>query len=168
MLDRGPSITRQNGNARLLRRNTCLPWHFNDASIRAYGHLWITGEFMNRLLIVAILIISTLPLYAQGQAPNAAKLKADTQMVASIIKGDKAKTQTYCQIANLANQIAKAIQEKDTKKAEELAQKLNEMEKNLGPEYLALVDDLRTMDLTSKDGQEIVSIFDGLDESCPH
>ena len=42
------------------------------------------------------------------------------------------------------------------------------MEKNLGPEYLALVDDLRTMDLTSKDGQEIVSIFDGLDEFCPH
>ena len=123
---------------------------------------------MNRLLIVAILIISTLPLYAQGQSPNAAQLKADTQKVAGIIKGDNAKTQTYCQIANLANQIDKAIQEKDTKKAEELAQKLNEMEKNLGPEYLALVDDLRNIDLTSKDGQEIVSIFDGLDESCPH
>ena len=123
---------------------------------------------MNRLLIVAILIIGTLPLYAQGQAPNAAQLKADTQKVAGIIKGDKAKTQTYCQIANLANQIDTAIHEKDTKKAEELAEKLNEMEKNLGPEYLALVDDLRTLDLTSKDGQEIVSIFDGLDESCPH
>jgi hypothetical protein len=52
--------------------------------------------------------------------------------------------------------------------SEELAQRLNEMEKNLGPEYLALVDDLRNVDLTSKDGQEIVSIFDGLDESCLH
>jgi hypothetical protein len=151
-----------------LGQNACLPWHFNDASICAYGRLWITGEFMNRLLIVPILIIGTLPLYAQGQAPNASQLKADTQKVAGIIKGDKAKTQTYCQIANLANQIDKAIQEKDTKKAEELAQKLNEMEKNLGPEYLALVDELRNVDLTSKEGQEIVLIFNRLDESCPH
>jgi hypothetical protein len=123
---------------------------------------------MNRLLIVAIFIISTLPLYAQGQAPDAAKLKADTQKVASIIKADEAKTQTYCQIADLADQIDKAIQVKDTKKAEELAQKLSEMEKNLGPEYLALVDELRNVDLTSREGQEIVLIFNGLDESCPH
>ena len=50
---------------------------------------------MNRLLIVAILIISTLPLYAQGQQPDVAKLKADAQKVVSIISGDKAKTQTY-------------------------------------------------------------------------
>ena len=123
---------------------------------------------MNRLLIVAIFIISALPLYAQDQAPDAAKLKADTQKVASIIKADGAKTQTYCQIADLADQIDKAVQVKDTKKAEELAQKLNEMEKNLGPEYLALVDELRNVDLTSKEGQEIVLIFNRLDESCPH
>ena len=123
---------------------------------------------MNRLLIVAIFIISTLPLYAQDQAPDAAKLKADTQKVASIIKADGAKTQTYCQIVDLADQIDKAVQVKDTKKAEELAQKLNEMEKNLGPEYLALVDELRNVDLTSKEGQEIVLIFNRLDESCPH
>jgi hypothetical protein len=134
----------------------------------AYGRSWITGEFMNRLLIVAIFIISTLPLYAQDQAPDAAKLKADTQKVASIIKADGAKTQTYCQITDLADQIDKAVQVKDTKKAEELAQKLNEMEKNLGPEYLALVDELRNVDLTSKEGQEIVLIFNRLDESCPH
>ena len=43
-------------------QSTYLPWHFNDASICAYRRLWITGEFMNRPLIVAILIISTLPL----------------------------------------------------------------------------------------------------------
>jgi uncharacterized protein with PhoU and TrkA domain len=123
---------------------------------------------MNRLLIVAIFIISTLPLYAQDQAPDAAKLKADAQKVASIIKVDGAKTQTYCQIADLADHIDKAIQVKDTKKAEELAQKLNEMEKNLGPEFLALVDELRNVDLASKEGQEIVLIFNGIDEACPH
>jgi hypothetical protein len=53
-----------------------------------------------------------------------------------------------------------AIQKQDTKKALELAQKLTESEKNLGPEYVGLVESLRNMDLTSKDGQEIVSMFD--------
>jgi hypothetical protein len=37
---------------------------------------------MNRPLIVAILLISAAPLYAQGQQPDAAKLKADAHMIA--------------------------------------------------------------------------------------
>src|SRR5215471_9600561 len=51
-----------------------------------YGRLWITGKFMNRLLILGILIISTAPLFAQTQQPNAAEL---AQKVVSIISGDK-------------------------------------------------------------------------------
>jgi hypothetical protein len=39
-----------------------------------------------------------------------AKLKADAQKVVGIIKGDKAKNQIFCQIANLDEQID---QEKD-------------------------------------------------------
>jgi DNA repair ATPase RecN len=123
---------------------------------------------MKRLLIVAILVISTVPLYAQGQQPNVAKLKADAQKVVSIISGDKAKTQTYCQIANLGEQMDQAVHEKDKKKFEELAQRINEGEKQLGPEYLALVDAVKDVDQNSKDAQEIVSIFDRLDESCRH
>ena len=123
---------------------------------------------MNRLLIIGILLVMAVPLYAQAQQPDAAKLKADAQKVVSIIKGDKAKTQTYCQVSDIAKQIDEAVQEKDRKKAEELSQKLTESETHLGPEYLALVESLRNMDLTSKDGQEIVSTFDKLDESCPH
>ena len=164
----GPASPGESGVPSCLDRITGLPQRLNDVSICAYGRLWITGEVMNRLLVAAILIISTLPLYACAQQPDTAKLKADTQKVASIIKADRAKTQTYCQIADLADQIDKAIQWKDTKKAEDLAQKLNKMGKNLGPEYLALVDELRNFDLTSKEGQEIVLIFNGLDESCAH
>ena len=123
---------------------------------------------MNRLLIVAILIIGTLPMYAQGQRPNPAKLKADAQNVVNIISADKAKAQTYCQMANLGEQIEQAVQEKDRKKLEALAQRINEGEKQLGPEYLALVESLGKVNLTPKDGQEIVSMFDTLDDSCPH
>ena len=123
---------------------------------------------MYRLLIVGILIISTMPLCAQAQQPDAAKLKADAQKVVSIISGDKAKTQTYCQIANVGEQMNQAIQAKDKKKFDELAQKLPELERNLGPEYLGLVESLGKMNLPPKDGQEIVSMFDKLDDSCPH
>ena len=77
---------------------------------------------MNRLLIVGILIISTAPLFAQAQ-PDPAKLKADAQKVVSIISGDKAKAQAYCQIANLGDQIGEADQQKDRKKGEALTQK---------------------------------------------
>jgi len=125
------------------------------------------GEFMNRLLIVGILVISTMPLFAQAQ-PDPAKLKADARKVVGIIGGDKAKVQTYCQIANVGEQMNQAVQAKDKKKFDELARKLPELEKNLGPEYLALVESLGKANLTPKDGQEIVSMFDTLDDSCPH
>jgi hypothetical protein len=47
-----------------------LPWHLNGASICAHGCLWITGEFMNRPLIVAILIISTFAFAITGTRWN--------------------------------------------------------------------------------------------------
>ena len=110
---------------------------------------------MNRLVIVGILMISTAPLL-------------DARNVVGIIGGDKAKTQAYCQIANVGEQMTQAVQAKDKKKFEELAQKLPELEKNLGPEYLGLIESLQNANLTPKDGQEIVSMFDKLDDSCPH
>ena len=125
-------------------------------------------EFMNRLLVVGILAISTEPLYAQGQQPDTAKLKADAQKVVSIIKGDKAKTEAYCQINDLGDQIGEADQQKDRKKAEALVERMNELEKQLGPEYLALVEATQDVDPNSKEAQEVESIFGKLDESCPH
>ena len=122
---------------------------------------------MNRLLIVAILIISRAPLYAQGEQPNIAKLKADAQKVVSIISGDKAKTQTYCQINNLGEQIGEANEDQDNKKAQALSQKVIELEKNLGPEYVALVNGLKDVDPNSPEGAEISSILETLDNSCP-
>jgi hypothetical protein len=122
-------------------------------------------EFMYRLLIVGILIISTMPLCAQAQQPDAAKLKADAQKVVSIISGDKAKTQTYCEIVDLGQQIDR---QKDSRKAEVLSQKIDELEKQLGPEYLAFVHSTQDLDPNSKDGRDIVSMFDKLEDSCPH
>ena len=121
---------------------------------------------MNSPLIVSILLISAVPEYAQAQQPDIAKLKADAQKVVSIIKGDKAKTQTYCQILNLGDELDEVDERRDRKQAEDLSQKIGELEKTLGPEYLALADKLKDMDSTSREGKEIGSIFESLDQSC--
>ena len=113
--------------------------------------------------IVAILIIGTLPLCAQAQQPNAAEL---AQKVVGVIAGNKTKTQTYCQVLDLSDELDQVDQKKESEKAEDLSQKINELQKNLGPEYLALLEALKNVDPNSKDGQEIVSIFDKLDSSC--
>ena len=106
---------------------------------------------MNRSLIAAISLICAAPLYAQDQQPDAAKLKANARKVVSIIKGDKAKTQTYCQILNLGYQLDQVDEEKDPKKAEDLSKKIDELEKTLGPEYLALAMGLQHMDPASRE-----------------
>ena len=124
-------------------------------------------EVMRTQVIVAILLISTAPVYAQDQA-NTAKLKADAQRVISVIKDDKAKTQVYCQVNSLGGQMVEAAQEKDSKKAEALFQRVDDLEKQLGPEYHALFDALDDADPYSKDVQDILSMFNKLDESCAH
>jgi hypothetical protein len=123
---------------------------------------------MNRLLIIWFLVISTVPLYAQAQQPNTAKLKADAEKVVSDIRGDKAKTQAYCQINNLGGQMVEAAQDKDSKKAEALFQRVDDLETQLGPQYRALFDALYDADPNAKDVQDILSMFESLDESCGH
>jgi len=121
---------------------------------------------MNKTLIVAILLIADAPVYAQDQQSNAIKLKADAQKVVSIIKGDKAKTQVYCEINDLGEQIGEADQKKDDKNAEALSHQVTELEKKLGPEYLALVNNLNNVGPNSPEGREIDLILAPLDDFC--
>src|SRR5262252_6779679 len=94
---------------------------------------------MNRLLILAILIIS--PLFAQAQQPNAAEL---AQKVVSIISGDRAKTQTYCQVLDLSDELDQVDRHQDRKKAEDLSQKIDELQKNLARNISRCSRPLRT------------------------
>ena len=122
---------------------------------------------MNLKLIVAILVIAAVPMFAQAQKPSAANVtKADAQKVVKMISGDKAKTHTYCDMAKLGDQIEQANEKKETKKADELSQKMDELGKKLGPEYVALMDGLQEMDPNSQDGQEIGSTLEALDNLC--
>ena len=95
--------------------------------------------------------------------PSTVELKAAAQNVVKIIGGNKLKTQTYCEIAELSDRMD---EEQDTKKAEALSQKIAELKGKLGPEYFALLGALNDIDADSKDGQEIGSMFEALDRFC--
>jgi hypothetical protein len=127
---------------------------------------------MSWKFFAAIFAIAVLPFAAQAQQggrtpPGGPKpTTADVQRVVKIIVADKAKTQTYCDLAKLDEQIAQAEQSKDEKKAEELSKKADEMANKLGPEYLALMDRLEQVDPSSKEGQQLVAAFEPLDKQC--
>ncbi|MFZ0654273.1 MAG: hypothetical protein WAZ97_25865 [Pseudolabrys sp.] len=113
---------------------------------------------MNLKLTVAILVIAVVPLW-QAQKPSAAIVThADARKVLEIIKGDRVKTETYCDMVKLGHEMAAA----DEKKADELNQKMGELQKKLGPEYAALMDAFQDVDLGSEVGQEISSMFAAL------
>lgn len=122
---------------------------------------------MNPKLIVAVFVIAAVPVYAQAQKPSTAKVTtADVQKVVTLIGGDKAKTQTYCDIGKLNEQIEEANEKKDIKKTEELSQQIDALGKKLGPEYAALMDGLQEVDPESEDGKKIGLMFEPLDRLC--
>ena len=122
---------------------------------------------MNPKLIVAVFVIAAVPVYAQAQKPSTAKVTtADVQKVVTLISGDKAKTQTYCDIGKLNEQIEEANEKKDIKKTEELSQQIDALGEKLGPEYAALMDGLQEVDPESEDGKKIGLMFEPLDRLC--
>ena len=123
---------------------------------------------MNLKLNVAILLIAAVPAYAQAQNRTIPKVtKSDAHKVATIIRSDKAKTQTYCEINKVSNEMNQAYGKNDKKKLDELSQKIERLEKILGPEYVALMDGLQKLaPENSKRAAEILLQFAALDRLC--
>ena len=92
-----------------------------------------------------------------------------------IIGADRGKSRTYCEVVDLlGRQLDRADQERDKKKTkaykkktEALSQRINQLRKKLGLEFVVLENILEDIDLKSQDGREIASIIQGLNESCP-
>jgi septal ring factor EnvC (AmiA/AmiB activator) len=119
-------------------------------------------------IFVAILLIAAVPACAQAQTRNAPKVtKGDAQKVLKIIRSDKAKTQTYCEINKVSDQMNEAYGKKDKKTVDELSQKIERLEKILGPEYIALMDGLQKLGPENKKRvAEIMLQFATLDRLC--
>jgi hypothetical protein len=121
---------------------------------------------MNLNLVIAILVIVAVPLGFFSLRTHQVT-KADAQEVLKIISGDKAKTQSYCDMTKLDEQIKQAKEKKDNKTVIELSQKLDFLEEKLGPKYVALMDGLDDIDPKSEVAQEIEAVLDDLyDNLC--
>ncbi|HZM89484.1 MAG TPA: hypothetical protein VFF31_23385 [Blastocatellia bacterium] len=122
---------------------------------------------MNVKVVVAILLTVVVPVYAQAQSSSVPKVnKGDAQKVVTIISGDKAKTQTYCDMKKLAEQIEEASAKKDAQTVNELSQKVEALEKTLGPEYAALLDGFEGIAKDDQLGEEFESAVAALDRLC--
>ncbi len=70
---------------------------------------------MKPSLVATIAAIAAVPVSAYAQQPNAPKLtKAEVQSVVQIISTDKAKTQAYCNLIKLYDQVEAAEHKNDT------------------------------------------------------
>ena len=119
---------------------------------------------MKLKLIVAMLMIVAGPSCAQAQPTPVTK--TEVQNVFKIISEDKAKTKAFCEIGKLGDEMEQANAKRDSKKVDELALKADELGKQLGAEYTALMDRIENVDPESEVGLEIRSTIQAFDKLC--
>src|SRR5215470_6696959 len=130
----------------------------------------IWGPFMKLKLVAAISALARPALaHAQqsGPQPKAPKpTKADVQSVVQIITSDKVKTQAYCDLNKLEDQVKAVQQNTDTKTVETLTKQAEALIDKLGPEYFKLMDGLEKVDPKSSEAKEFMSILSEFDKRC--
>ena len=124
-----------------------------------------------KLKLVAAISALAIPALAHAQQggpqPNRPKpTKTDVQNVVQIVTTEKVKTQAYCDLTKLYNQIEAAEQKEDSDTIQTLTKQADGLVANLGPEYLKVIEGLDQVDLTSSEGKEFMSILSGLDKLC--
>ena len=128
---------------------------------------------MKPKLVAAISALAAIPALAHAQQggpqPNVPKpTKADVQNVVQIVTTDKAKTQAYCDLTKLYDQIQTAEQKDDSNTIQTLGKQADALVDKLGPEYFKMIEGLDQVDLTSSEGKEFMSILSGLISSAPN
>ena len=120
---------------------------------------------MKLRLVATISALVAIPAFAYAQQggpqPNVPKpTKADVQNVVQIITSDKVKTQAYCDLTKLEDQVEAFQQNTDTKTVETLIKQAEALIDKLGPEYFKLMDGLEQVD------PRFMSILSELDKGC--
>lgn len=119
---------------------------------------------MKPSIIVIAAALAAVPAGAWAQGKKATN--ADAQRVVKLISADKAKVKAYCDLMKLGREFEEVAKTKDTKKNEELSQKAEALNKQVGPEYNALMDSLQDVDEKSPEGEAIGKTLDELDKLC--
>jgi hypothetical protein len=127
---------------------------------------------MKLKLVTAISALVAIPALAHAQQggpqPNVPKptTKEDAQNVVQIITGDKVKTQAYCDLAKLFDQVQVAKKNNDSDTIQALGRQLLPLVDKLGPEYVKVIQGMDQVGLTSSEGNELLSILSELDKRC--
>jgi hypothetical protein len=120
---------------------------------------------MNLKLIVGSLVIATAPGWALAQS---AITNQDAQQLVDAISGDQDKTQAYCDVMKLDDQIEQANERGAS--TDELKQRLKGLDEKLGAEWSALITAYRDVDLNTKAGLEtavtVQTTIDRLNNLC--
>ena len=120
---------------------------------------------MDLKLIVASLVIATTSGWALAQS---AVTNEDAQQLVDTISGDQDKTQTYCDIVKLRDQIGQADQRGGS--TDELNQQMGKLDEKLGPEWSAFVTAYRDVELNTRAGLEtavtVQTTIDALNKLC--
>jgi hypothetical protein len=133
--------------------------------------LAIGEAFMKLRLVAVITALVALPALAHAQQDgppsNAPKpTKADAQKVVQIITNDKAKTQAYCDMSKLFDQMQTADQKDDSKTVEALGKQADVLAAKVGSEYNKMMDGMDQVESNSNEGKELVSVLSGPDKLC--
>jgi hypothetical protein len=118
--------------------------------------------------ISALVAIRALAHAQQGVPPPSVPkpTKADVEKVVQIVSSDEAKTQSYCDLNKLYDQLQADVQKNDSKTARALGRQADALLGKLGPEYSKLMDGLDQVDPNSSEGKEFISLLSGLDKLC--
>jgi hypothetical protein len=76
------------------------------------------------------------------------------------------KTQAYCDLTKLEEQVKAVQKNTDTKTVETLTKQSEALIDKLGPEYFKLMDGLERVDPKSSEAKEFMSILSELDKRC--
>lgn len=118
------------------------------------------------IAISALIAMPTLALAQQGGAQVPKPSKADVQKVVQIVTGDKTKSQAYCDLSKLNDDMMAADQKKDEKALDALGKQADALIDKIGPEYSKMMDGLDQVDPNSPEGKEYEAILSGLDKLC--
>jgi len=125
---------------------------------------------MNRMLVAAVCGFAAAS-FAQaqqgGRPPSAPKpTKAEIDKVIQTISANKTKTQQYCDLGKINQQMALAEQKNDSKAIETLGKRADDLEETLGPEFVKFMDALDQADDNSAEGKELIAAVETLDKLC--
>ena len=108
-----------------------------------------------KLKLVAAISALAIPALAHAQPKAPKPTKADAQNVVQIITRDKVKTQAYCDLTKLLDQIQVAKEKNDSNTIQALRKEVDPLVAKLGPEYPKMIAGLDQVGLTSSEGEEL-------------